>query len=68
MNPTCKGALLRTPRLLTSRRSAQFPLALGFNATIPARSRVAETLEQAGMALFSPPLRIGVFRVTLQGP
>ena len=27
-------------RLLTSRRSALFPLALGFNAAIPARSRV----------------------------
>ena len=29
-------------RLLTLRRSAPFPLALGFNAAIPARSRVAE--------------------------
>ena len=29
-------------RLLTSRRSAPFPLALGFNATISTRSRVAE--------------------------
>ena len=29
-------------RLLTSRRSAPFPLALGFNAAIPTASRVAE--------------------------
>ena len=29
-------------RLLTMRRSAPFPLALGFNATIPTCSRVAE--------------------------
>ena len=29
-------------RLLTSRRSASFPLALVFNAAIPPRSRVAE--------------------------
>ena len=28
--------------LLTSRRSAPFPLAIGFNAAIPAPSRVAE--------------------------
>ena len=30
------------PRLLTSRRSAPFLLALGFNVAIPANSRVAE--------------------------
>ena len=29
-------------RLLTSKRSAPFPLALGFNPAIPAASRVAE--------------------------
>ena len=36
-------------RLLTSRRSAPFPLALGFNAAIPAAFRVAEypTLSRA---------------------